>query len=74
MTAPEVEQSLVDLAVELATGAGALTRKWFDRGPVDFDTKDDGSPVTAEDVRQVAERWLVPERRVVATLRRGGER
>ena len=56
MTAPEVEQSLVDLAVELATGAGALTRKWFDRGPVDFDTKDDGSPVTEAD--KAAERYL----------------
>ena len=56
MQAPEVEQSLVDLAVELATGAGALTRKWFDRGPVDFDTKSDGTPVTEAD--KAAERYL----------------
>lgn len=44
------------MAVELATGAGALTRKWFDRGRVDFDTKDDGSPVTEAD--KAAERYL----------------
>jgi histidinol-phosphatase len=56
VTAPDVEQSLVDLAVELATGAGALTRKWFDRGTVAFDTKDDGSPVTEAD--KAAERYL----------------
>lgn len=56
MQAPEVEQSLVDLAVELATGAGALTRKWFDRGRVDFDTKSDGTPVTEAD--KAAERYL----------------
>lgn len=56
MDAPEAEQSLVDLAVELATGAGALTRKWFDRGTVSFDTKDDGSPVTEAD--KAAERYL----------------
>ena len=56
MAIPEVEQSLVDLAVELATGAGALTRKWFDRGTVEFDTKDDGSPVTEAD--KAAERYL----------------
>ncbi len=56
MTAPDTDQSLVDLAVELATGAGALTRKWFDRGQVDFDTKDDGSPVTEAD--KAAERYL----------------
>ena len=54
--APAVEQSLVDLAVELATGAGALTRKWFDRGAVAFNTKDDGSPVTEAD--KAAERYL----------------
>lgn len=56
MAGPEVEQSLVDLAVELATGAGALTRKWFDRGSLDFDTKDDGTPVTEAD--KAAERYL----------------
>lgn len=56
MAGPEVDQSLVDLAVELATGAGALTRKWFDRGPVAFDTKDDGTPVTEAD--KAAERYL----------------
>ena len=56
MDGPEVEESLLELAVELATGAGALTRKWFDRGPVDFDTKDDGSPVTEAD--KAAERYL----------------
>lgn len=44
------------MAVELATGAGALTRKWFDRGRVEFDTKDDGSPVTEAD--KAAERYL----------------
>lgn len=55
-TAPEVDQGLVDLAVELATGAGALTRKWFDRGTVEFDTKADGSPVTQAD--KAAERYL----------------
>jgi len=54
--APDVDQSLVDMAVELATGAGALTRKWFDRGTVAFDTKDDGSPVTEAD--KAAERYL----------------
>ena len=56
MDAPAVDQSLVDMAVELATGAGALTRKWFDRGTVAFDTKDDGSPVTEAD--KAAERYL----------------
>lgn len=56
MDVPEAEQSLVDLAVELATGAGALTRKWFDRGTVAFDTKADGSPVTEAD--KAAERYL----------------
>ncbi len=44
------------MAVELATGAGALTRKWFDRGTVEFDTKADGSPVTEAD--KAAERYL----------------
>jgi len=56
VNAPEVDQSLVDMAVELATGAGALTRKWFDRGTVSFDTKADGSPVTEAD--KAAERYL----------------
>jgi len=56
VTSPEVDQSLLDLAVELATGAGALTRKWFDRGRVDFEAKDDGSPVT--DADKAAERYL----------------
>lgn len=56
MNAPEVDQSLVDLAIELATGAGALTRKWFDRGTVSFDMKADGSPVTEAD--KAAERYL----------------
>lgn len=53
---PEADQALVDMAVELATAAGALTRKWFDRGTVQFDTKDDGSPVTEAD--KAAERYL----------------
>lgn len=56
MTGPDAEQSLLDLAVELATAAGALTRKWFDRGVTDFHTKDDGSPVTEAD--KAAERYL----------------
>lgn len=56
MNTPEVDQSLVDIAVELATGAGALTRKWFDRGGVAYDTKEDGSPVTEAD--KAAERYL----------------
>ena len=49
MTPTPIEESLLELAVELATGAGALTRKWFDRGTVSFDTKEDGSPVTEAD-------------------------
>jgi histidinol-phosphatase len=53
---PPVEQSLVDMAIELATGAGALTRKWFDRGMVAFDSKEDGSPITEAD--KAAERYL----------------
>ena len=56
MQKPDVEQSLVDLAIELATGAGALTRKWFDRGSIDVETKADGSPVTEAD--KAAERYL----------------
>ena len=56
MDIPEADQALVDMAVELATAAGALTRKWFDRGTVQFDTKDDGSPVTEAD--KAAERYL----------------
>ena len=56
MNTPEADQALVDMAVELATAAGALTRKWFDRGTVDFDTKEDGSPVTEAD--KAAERYL----------------
>lgn len=56
MTGPEVDKSLVDLTVELATGAGALTRKWFDRGNVSVETKADGSPVTEAD--KAAERYL----------------
>ncbi len=56
MNIPEADEALVGLAVELATAAGALTRKWFDRGAVDFDTKDDGSPVTEAD--KAAERYL----------------
>jgi len=51
-----IEESLLEIAVELATGAGALTRKWFDRGVVAFDTKEDGSPVTEAD--KAAERYL----------------
>jgi len=55
--APDADQSLVDMAVELATGAGALTRKWFDRRTaVEFDTKADGTPVTEAD--KAAERYL----------------
>lgn len=56
MNTPEADQALVDMAVELATAAGALTRKWFDRGTVDFSTKEDGSPVTEAD--KAAERYL----------------
>lgn len=56
MTPTPIEESLLELAVELATGAGALTRKWFDRGTVSFDTKEDGSPVTEAD--RAAERYL----------------
>lgn len=56
MQIPDTDQSLVDMAVELATGAGALTRKWFDRGSIDFETKADGSPVTEAD--KAAERYL----------------
>lgn len=56
MNAPDVDQSLVNMAIELATGAGALTRKWFDRGTMSFDTKADGSPVTEAD--KAAERYL----------------
>ena len=56
MDTPEADQALVDMAIELATAAGALTRKWFDRGTVQFDTKDDGSPVTEAD--KAAERYL----------------
>lgn len=56
MKPPDVDESLVELAVELATGAGALTRKWFDRGRIDFDTKEDGSPVT--DADKATERYL----------------
>ena len=45
------------MAVELATGAGALTRKWFDRGTVvEYEEKADGSPVTEAD--KAAERYL----------------
>ena len=56
MNTPEADEALVEMAVELATAAGALTRKWFDRGSVDFDTKADGSPVTEAD--KAAERYL----------------
>ena len=56
MDTPEADQAIVDMAIELATAAGALTRKWFDRGTVEFDTKDDGSPVTEGD--KAAERYL----------------
>ncbi len=56
MTTPDADEDLVDMAVELATAAGALTRKWFDRGNVEFDTKEDVSPVTEAD--KAAERYL----------------
>lgn len=56
MQAPAVDQALLDMAIDLARGAGALTRKWFDRGVVAFDTKEDGSPVTEADM--AAERYL----------------
>ena len=56
MTVAPIEESLLELAVELATGAGALTRKWFDRGTINVDTKEDGSPVTEAD--KAAERYL----------------
>ena len=56
MTSAPIEESLLELAVELATGAGALTRKWFDRGTINVDTKEDGSPVTEAD--KAAERYL----------------
>ncbi|MGI9607442.1 MAG: inositol monophosphatase family protein [Acidimicrobiales bacterium] len=56
MHAPDVDESLVSMAVELATAAGGLTRKWFDRGVVEFDTKGDGTPVTEAD--KAAERYL----------------
>lgn len=56
MTRAPIEESLLELAVELATGAGALTRKWFDRGAINVDTKEDGTPVTEAD--KAAERYL----------------
>ena len=56
MTTAPIEESLLELAVELATGAGALTRKWFDRGTINVDTKADGTPVTEAD--KAAERYL----------------
>lgn len=54
--APRVDPDLVEFAVELTRGAGALTLQWFADADLRVDEKDDGSPVTAAD--RAAERWM----------------
>jgi histidinol-phosphatase len=54
--APPVDSGLVDFAVELARGAGALTRRWFATDDLGVEQKADGTPVTEAD--RAAERWV----------------
>jgi histidinol phosphatase-like enzyme (inositol monophosphatase family) len=48
--APEVDEDLVTIAVEIARAAGELTLEWFRDDALTVDQKGDGSPVTAADL------------------------
>ncbi len=49
MTAPPVDPSLLDEAVEIARAAGDLTLTHFDRDDLEVELKGDGTPVTVAD-------------------------
>jgi histidinol-phosphatase len=49
MTAPPVDQALLDLAVAVAREAGELTLGWFQARDLAVDRKADGTPVTEAD-------------------------
>ena len=56
MSAPPIDESLLDQAVTLARDAGRLTLEWFRSPDLAVDDKQDGSPVTAAD--RAAERFV----------------
>jgi histidinol phosphatase-like enzyme (inositol monophosphatase family) len=56
VTAPPVDPSLLDAAVDLAREAGDLTLRWFRSVDLSIDTKADGTPVTEAD--RAAERLV----------------
>ncbi|MBS1837876.1 MAG: hypothetical protein JST64_09285 [Actinobacteria bacterium] len=56
VTAPPVDEALVQHAVSWTRAAGELTLGWFNHPDLDVDRKGDGSPVTAAD--RAAERLL----------------
>jgi histidinol-phosphatase len=55
----QIDQSLLDTAVEITREAGELTKRWFRSDALDTELKSDGTPVTAAD--KAAER-LIRER------------
>lgn len=55
-TSPVVAKQLMEDAVEIARGAGAVTLEWFGGNALAVETKADGSPVTAAD--KAAERYI----------------
>lgn len=56
---PPVDESLLEEAIEIATGAGRLTLGWYGRADLLVDNKTDGSPVT--DADRAAERFVRDE-------------
>lgn len=46
---PPVDDSVVELAVDIARSAGALTLRWFQARDLAIERKPDGTPVTAAD-------------------------
>ncbi|MBI2704311.1 MAG: hypothetical protein HYX32_03325 [Actinobacteria bacterium] len=54
--APPADRDLLELAVDLARGAGELTLQWFRSPTLEIERKGDGTPVTEADKR--AERFL----------------
>ena len=48
--APDIDETLVEIAVEIARAAGELTLGWYRNDALTVDHKRDGSPVTAADL------------------------
>lgn len=47
---PDIDETLVEIAVEIARAAGELTLDWYRNDTLTVDHKRDGSPVTAADL------------------------